>query len=162
MTVHLQRENQSPEECIASLKELYSKYLFVESQLHQKKSNLDLLKPELAKSIQSIEFLQQRNEDQPSGGDLHVQVMDSLYTSATLPPKSSTVGVWLGANVMVEYSLDEAFALLKEKHSTVDEGIKKLFSEIAFVREQVTTIEVGIARVHNWGVSKRKSEAENK
>jgi hypothetical protein len=50
---------------------------------------------------------------------------------------------------MLEYSLEEAEGLLKTSDSNASASLKKLDDNLAFLRDQITTTEVNIARVHN-------------
>lgn len=43
---------------------------------------------------------------------------DTLYTKAELDCSSGIVNLWLGANVMLEYTYDEAIELLSSKEET--------------------------------------------
>lgn len=38
---------------------------------------------------------------------------DTVWAKAKVPNKTDKVGLWLGANVMVEYNFDEAITLLE-------------------------------------------------
>lgn len=50
--------------------------------------------------------------------------------------------------------------LLFEFHSIVVlKAVDELTSELAFVKDQITTTEVNIAHVHNYGVKKRQQKA---
>lgn len=91
--------------------------------------------------------------------------------------------LWLGANVMLEYDIDESQALLAKNKtnaiSSLEEvkmqigklekkiiffgqffGLQNLikFSFLAYLRDQMTTTEVSMARVYNWDVNRRKAE----
>lgn len=57
----------------------------------------------------------------------------------------------------MSYDLDEAKALLEEKLSSAERNISELEHDLSFLREQMTTLEVNIARVYNWNVKNRKS-----
>ncbi len=70
------------------------------------------------------------------------------------------VGVWLGANVMLEYTIDEANTVLGEKLTTANKSLVIVEEDLLFLREQITTMEVNIARVYNYEVMmKRKNSA---
>lgn len=67
--------------------------------------------------------------------------------------------LWLGANVMLEYPLEEAKQLLETNYSNCKSNLATNQSDLAFVKDNVTITEVSIARVYNWDVKKRKEEA---
>ena len=40
-------------------------------------------------------------------------ISDNIWARAKIPNNTGNVGLWLGANVMVEYSFDEAISILE-------------------------------------------------
>lgn len=58
---------------------------------------------------------------------------------------------------MVEYTLEEAQALLEENKRAAQETLKQLDEDLAYVRDQVNTTEVSITRVYNFDVKLRKA-----
>lgn len=50
---------------------------------------------------------------------------------------------------MLEYPIEEAEALLCSSNTNATDSIKKLDKNLAFLRDQITTTEVNIARIHN-------------
>ena len=83
---------------------------------------------------------------------------DNMYTKAAIrdPPY---VCLWLGANVMAEYGIDEAIEVLEEKLANANESLKVLRHDLEYVRDQITTTDVNVARVYNFEV-KRKNQAK--
>jgi len=61
---------------------------------------------------------------------------------------------------MLEYTLDEASDLLKENADGAKKLMKQLEHDLDFLRDQVTTTEVNMARVYNWDVKRRQSKKE--
>ncbi|VDO75785.1 unnamed protein product [Onchocerca flexuosa] len=62
--------------------------------------------------------------------------------------------LWLGSNVMVEFSLDEARCILEDNYKTED-GVTKYEKELAFLKDQITTTEVNMAHVYNYGIRQK-------
>lgn len=58
---------------------------------------------------------------------------------------------------MLEYSVEEAETLLKEKLDLAEKSLKVVLGDLEYLREQITTMEVNIARVYNWDVKQRRS-----
>jgi len=50
---------------------------------------------------------------------------------------------------MLEYPLDDALALLEQNLNTAAASLKDLGDDLDFLRDQRTTTEVNVARVHN-------------
>jgi flavin-binding protein dodecin len=58
---------------------------------------------------------------------------------------------------MLEYPIPEAKALLAEKLSKAKESLTQVNEDLEYLRVQITTMQVNIARVHNWDVKNRRS-----
>ena len=65
--------------------------------------------------------------------------------------------MWLGANVMLEYSLEEAEELLTKNLELATQKMSQVEPDLDFLREQITTTEVNMARVVNWDVQQRQA-----
>jgi prefoldin subunit 5 len=65
--------------------------------------------------------------------------------------------VILKANVMLEYTIQEAEQLLKKNFETANKNLQQIDTDLDFLRDQITTTEVNMARVYNWDVKKRQS-----
>ncbi|XP_064422594.1 prefoldin subunit 3-like isoform X2 [Latimeria chalumnae] len=66
------------------------------------------------------------------------------------------------ANVMLEYDIDEAQALLEKNLSTATRNLESLEEDLDFLRDQFTTTEVNMARVYNWDVKRRNKDDPTK
>ena len=86
---------------------------------------------------------------------------DNIWAKARCPNDTGKVGLWLGANVMVEYTYDEALKLLAKNLSNAQNKIKETETDIDFLKDQITTTEVNLARVYNQGVLNNKKKGEN-
>lgn len=62
----------------------------------------------------------------------------------------------LGANVMVEYSLDEAKTLLNKNLELGTKNLERFESDNDFVNDQIVTTEVNMARIHNWSIENKQ------
>ena len=60
---------------------------------------------------------------------------------------------------MLEYPLDEAEALLSKNLTAATTNVEQINTDLDFLRDQITTTEVSMARVHNWKVKKGPSSA---
>lgn len=58
---------------------------------------------------------------------------------------------------MIEYSIDEALELLTDKLAHAKQSLQVVHEDLDYLREQITTMEVNIARVYNWDVKQRRS-----
>jgi hypothetical protein len=53
--------------------------------------------------------------------------------------------------------LEEAADLLTEKLRQANQSLAIVVEDLEFLREQITTMEVNIARVYNWDVKQRRA-----
>ncbi|KAL1899181.1 peptide chain release factor 1 [Sporothrix stenoceras] len=174
------REDVEP--TLRRFQEMISKYQFMESNLQRRVSGLDEKLPDIQKTLDTVRFLQTRrpgakkeandsddeldsDEDETEDGEAietTFELNDTLYAKATIPP-TDEVYLWLGANVMLSYPIDEAQTLLEQKLNSAQTTRRNCEEDLEFLREQITTMEVAIARVYNWDVvqkRKEKTEAE--
>ncbi|TQE03211.1 hypothetical protein C1H46_011214 [Malus baccata] len=83
------------------------------------------------------------------------EVSEGIYSRASIDDTDS-VCLWLGANVMLEYSCEEATALLRKNLDNARASLEVLLADLQFLRDQVTITQVTIARVYNWDVHQRR------
>lgn len=88
---------------------------------------------------------------------LRFQLVESVSGYATVS-KPQSVNVWLGANCMVQFSLEECEAFVKEKLEKCKHNLSVTKSDLFFLKEQITTMEVSIARIYNYQVKLRKQK----
>jgi len=143
---------------LKKMEEIYSKIKVLESNNVNNKIRLKNQIQELEKSIAMIGELKNRkaaNEDMST----HFRLADHVFLKAKVKP-AEKVGLWLGANVMLEYDLEEGDELLRSKKTKAEQTLKTTNTLIDSIRENVTTIEVNMARVYNWDVKRRQAEKE--
>ena len=131
----------------------------MEMSLNNKRMRLQSKLEDLSKSVSSIEGLRA----DPTA-PFHFELNDTLHTRALLPsPNLEMVHLWLGANVMLSYPIEEGLTLLKEKKCEAEKMIKKCEDDLLYLRDQITTMEVNTARVYNLlvqSVKKTNKEAQ--
>ncbi|XP_046751588.1 prefoldin subunit 3 [Diprion similis] len=145
----------SVDKVLKKLDEQYSKYKFMECNLSNKRRRLRTQIPELERSLEMIEKLQaEKNNSQ----DLETQFLlsEQVFARALVPP-TNKVCLWLGANVMLEYTLDDAQELLVKNIEAAKRNLSYLEHDLDFLRDQFTTTEVNMARVYNWDVKRRQA-----
>lgn len=59
---------------------------------------------------------------------------------------------------MLSYEINEAETLLDGKLSTAKQSMSNCEEDLDFLREQITTMEVALARVYNWEVVQKRKE----
>ena len=68
----------------------------------------------------------------------------------------SQVSLWLGANVMLTYTTEEALQLVNKNLDAAKEKLTDVNNELHFLRDQTTTTEVSMAQIYNWDVKNKK------
>lgn len=95
------------------------------------------------------------------GATVDFELVDHVYAKAEIK-ECQHVSLWLGANVMVEYEIGEAHELLQQNLSKAQNNLQQNERELAFVRDNINTTEVGMARVYNYDVQLRRDMADLK
>ena len=136
------------------------RYKYMEVVFSKQRSSLKLKIPENEKTLEVVKFLKSKKEEEIKGT---YELGNGLYANAKIKNPNS-VCLWLGANVMLEYTFEEAIKLLDENISKADEKLKTTERDIEFVKDQITTLEVSMARVYNHNVRERRKKKiqENK
>lgn len=148
-----QPENDNQvEKVLKQLDEQHSKYKFMELNMMARKRRLKHQIPDLVKSLEMIKILNNQEDEL----ETNILLSEQVFVKSVVPP-TKTVCLWLGANVMLEYPLDEAEELLKQNMESASTNLKCLEHDQEFLRDQLTTTEVNMARVFNWDVKRRQS-----
>ncbi|KAG5519743.1 hypothetical protein PMAC_000016 [Pneumocystis sp. 'macacae'] len=106
--------------------------------------------PEMDKTLRMLHFLQKKNEKKESF-DTYFELNDTLYFKIIIP-STDKAGVWLG------YPVPEAIEFLMSRISSAKISLKKYEEDLEFIRENITILEVNIARIYNWDVAQRRIE----
>ncbi|KAH9286904.1 Prefoldin subunit 3 [Echinococcus granulosus] len=141
-------------DAMQALDQLYQKYKLMEQAFLQRKLRLLQQMPDITKTLDVVKHLEKKNED----FDVTFEVSDQLYTRAHID-KADKVGLWLGANVMLEYNLAEAKEILLANLSSAETSMADVEETLAFLKEQTTTVEVSLARLHNLNVKRNQAAA---
>jgi prefoldin subunit 5 len=150
-------EGKEVEPTLNAMQSLFQQYKQIEQGLQQNRIRLGNKLPEIKRALDTVTLLCDK-ADTGEELDMHFELTDSVYAKAKVKDAES-VYLWLGANVMLEYPLDEARALLETNHANCKKNLATNQSDLAFVKDNITITEVSIARVYNWDVKKRKDEA---
>jgi len=140
----------------AQMNELYQKYKFMEANLYRARTNLKTKLPDIKKTLEMVAMLKSKHEGDQKEMNTNFLLSDNIWAKARVPNTTGKVGLWLGANVMVEYTYAEAIVLLGKNLSNAEAKIKETEDDIDFVKDQITTSEVNLARIYNQGVLNNK------
>ncbi|KAG8741694.1 hypothetical protein FRC10_002567 [Ceratobasidium sp. 414] len=173
---HIGGPDAECESTLRQFQEAIAKYRYMELNLKQRKTALEEKIPDIKKSLGVVEFMIARTspakkgedeDDLGQGGEdesnkeliTTFELNDTLYAQAELED-TDTVYLWLGANVMLAYRLDQAQELLTGKLASAQQNFSNVVEDLEFLREQITVMEVNTARVYNWDVRRRRLKRE--
>ena len=146
------------EAALEKLQRLYSAFKFIEQRLTQKKAKLKVKLPEIEKTYNSLVQMEAQSKlGEPLTA--HYELAQSIFAKAKINVhENDKVCLWLGANVMLEYSRAEAMDLTKANLGAAREKQKTIVDDMGYLRDQITTTEVNMARVFNWDVKERRKQ----
>ncbi|CAJ2662612.1 unnamed protein product [Trifolium pratense] len=141
---------------LAFLQERLQQYKVVEMKLLAQQRELQAKIPDIEKCLEVVATLQAKKG---TGEELiaDFEVSEGIYSRASIE-ETNSVCLWLGANVMLEYSLEEATALLQKNLDNARASLEVLVADLLFLRDQTTITQVTIARVYNWDVHQRRTQ----
>ncbi|VDL94492.1 unnamed protein product [Schistocephalus solidus] len=139
-------------EALQSLDELYQKYKLMEQAYLQRKLRLLQQLPDIVKTLDVVKHLEEKNKN----FDVTFEVSEQLFARAHID-QADKVGVWLGANVMLEYNLEEAKEILLSNISAAEVSMADVEETLNYLKEQTTTVEVSMARLHNLNVKRNQA-----
>ncbi|KAH9259956.1 hypothetical protein BASA81_001716 [Batrachochytrium salamandrivorans] len=129
-----------------------------QQRLAAEKADLEKRLPDLEQNLKLVEELQRAESDV----SMRFMAADSVWTDAVVKHRSGgpEIGLWLGANVLVEYTCDEAVHLLAKSVNNSKQLLATKTQELNFTKSQLTTCEVSISRFYNYDVQRRKKLRE--
>lgn len=149
-------QGQVFEDKILQLQDDLRLYRQKEQQLLVRKAHLFNRLPEIKTALDAVlALIDKKDSDDVIYTDF--EMADNIYAKAALQ-HVDTVNIWLGANVMVEYPLEEAKQLLQQNLEVCQQGLKDVEKDMHSVKDSITITEVSIARVFNWDVEKRRKQ----
>ncbi|GAA5850131.1 hypothetical protein JCM3766R1_006937 [Sporobolomyces carnicolor] len=146
------------ESALKALEESLAKYRLMESSQLNRRESLEDKIPELGRTVDMVKVLIDKR-DHDAQLETTFELSDTLYAKGVVE-RVDHVYVWLGASTMLSYPLDEALSLLTDKLSTAERALVDVREDLAWLRDQITVCEVGIARVYNWDVQRRRERRQ--
>jgi prefoldin subunit 5 len=141
---------------LKNFQEMISKYQFMQVNTERRMVGLKDKIPDIQKTLDVVKFLAARGADaEPL--ETTFELNETLFAKAVVP-RTEEVYLWLGANVMLAYPMEEAVELLEGKLSAAKASLSNCEEDLDFLREQITTMEVATARVYNWDVAMRRKD----
>ena len=117
--------------------------------------------PDIEKSLAVVKSLQTKQEEGETTTTRY-NLADNVYATAEIDCSEGIVNLWLGANVMLEYTYAEAIAFLTQNLESARKEFAMVKENLAFVRDQIVTAEVAMTRIFNWNVRKERANKSKK
>lgn len=141
MEVNTQRRGQGLREKIPDIKKTLEMVRFLKLRKEVRRHIRQGDRPEYSHGSTKLCFffllLLQANPD--TDLETNFELNDTLYARASVSPaEMEEVYLWLGANVMLAYPLDEAEKMLSEKLTAAESSLAHCEEDLEFLREQIT------------------------
>lgn len=139
---------------LSLLQERLQQYKVVEMKLLAQQRDLQAKIPDIEKCLDVVStLLAKKGTGEALIADF--EVSEGIFSRARIED-SDSVCLWLGANVMLEYTCEEALELLQKNLENAKGSLDVVVADLQFVRDQSTITQVTIARVYNWDVHQRR------
>lgn len=156
---------QDFENVMKAFQDRLQQYKYMEVSKKQQMSDLNTKIPDIEKNLNIISHIKEKKETLEDAEEddkyleTNYELNDTLYTKAKVDvEKLESVYLWLGADVMLEYPLDEAVDLLQERLTRNTQQLELVNEDLDFLKENITTMEVNTARLYNWDVARKRAK----
>ena len=116
-------EKYTDDALFAQMNELYQKFKFMEQNLLRARQSLKVKLPDIKKTLEMVIMLKSKYESTDKEMSTNFLLSDNIWAKAKVPNVTGKVGLWLGANLMVEYTYDEALKLLGKNLANAEKKI---------------------------------------
>ena len=107
----------------------------METSFLRERQNLRTKLPDIKKTLEMVALLKQKHEGDEKAIETNFLISDNVWSKAKIPNDTGRVGLWLGANVMVEYSHMDALVLLGKNLANAEAKLAELDSSIDFLKD---------------------------
>lgn len=148
------------------LKELLMKYQVMEQNLLRQRQSVEMAKQEMDRSIDAVRMITNSDSDDNENirskegvteCSYEFECADTLLCSAIITD-TSKVGIMLEKDKAVYLSPSEALTFIKKRLGEFEIQAQQIEEALYFLREQVTTMEVNMARLHNLRVEQGRTK----
>lgn len=143
---------RTPDEVIVVLKDLAGKFKSLEANLQEKLARLAQKRDQVEANLNVLGVLEGSQGSMP----IEYELGPGMFARASIKD-CGKVQLWIGANTLAEYTVDDAKLFLERKLAETKESERELKADLSKVRDQITACEVTIARVYNHIVQQRRA-----
>ncbi|EKE42791.1 hypothetical protein ENUP19_0054G0063 [Entamoeba nuttalli] len=146
------QEKGGMEQAIRSIEDTYKNLKFFLDVVSQRKTTLIEKVDETQSTLKYVILLEEKTNDQVK---TKFEISNGLYLPVTIN-KPKTVNLWIGANVMMEYSFDEAKKMLNENIKTTQDRIEKLEIDRKHLTTEISKMEDLIKQIVDASIALQK------
>lgn len=147
------------ERLVEDLNQYLNKFKYMEAQIVRHSEGVKSKIPDMEKAIEVIDYIEKKKKESKEALKVDYMVSNNLWAKAEVEIPDN-VFLWLGADIMCEYTQEEARVLLKQNFEKAIAQIKNNETDLDFVKDQITVCEVNIARAYNDGVRRKQLQAK--
>lgn len=136
------------------------KYKYMEESTLRRLNGLKDKIPEIERTLSMVKYLNSKKDQDDPKFLTNYELNDTVYAKAEITA-TENVYLWLGANVMLEYTTTEAIDMLEKRLESAQKTKLDAEEDLEFLKENITTMEVNTARVYNWDLQQRKKQKED-
>ena len=107
----------------------------MEGQLVRQKASLRGKLPEIKRTLEMVGMLKQKHDSEDKEVETNYLISDNIWAKAKVKNDSGKVGLWLGANVMVEYNFADAIVLLGKNLSNAQTKLDETEDDLDYLKE---------------------------
>ena len=107
----------------------------MESSMVRQKASLKGKIPEIKRTLEMVVLLKQKHDGDDKEVETNYLVSDNIWAKAKVPNTSGKVGLWLGANVMVEYGFADALQLCGKNLSNAQQKYNETDEDLDYLKE---------------------------
>ncbi|KAL7715804.1 Prefoldin subunit 3 [Entamoeba marina] len=148
------KEKGGIEQAVKSFEDTYKNLKFFENVVEQRKESMANKIAETESTLKYVNLLESKTD---SSVETKFEISSGLYLPVKIN-KPKTVNLWIGANVMLEYSFEDAKTMLNENLSKARENISKLDIDTEHLTNEIKKMEALISKVVDAGVSMKATQ----
>lgn len=152
-------EKFTGERILEDLNSYLNKYKYMEANILKHNEGVKLKIPDMEKAIEVIEYMAKKKDESQDALKVDYMVSNNLWAKAEVEIPDNLF-LWLGADIMCEYTQKEAKTLLNENKEKALAQLKNNEADLDFVKDQITVCEVNTTRIYNEVVKRKQAQAK--
>ena len=94
--------------------------------------------PDIKKTLEMVNMLKEKyasEEEEKRSMDANFLISDNIWAKARVANNTGRVGLWLGANVMVEYNFEEAITILNKNMANAVTRLQQTDDDLNYLKD---------------------------